>query len=187
MTTGHIWLEQSFIPAAMKKPDRSIQQRLLRAAGFPFVLALALWLWMEDWLWEPLSRLMQYVGALPVLRQIETLIRRAPPWLALACFGVPIVVLLPFKFAGVWLFAKGHYLTGGSMFLGAKIAGTAVAARIYTLTRDSLMTLEWFANLHARFIKLREYVFCRVRRTRAWRLIHLLRRQLQRFMRKLRH
>ena len=163
----------------MKNPPRSLKQRLLRAASQPFVLVLALWLWLEDWLWEPLSRVMHDIGALPVLRQLETLIRRAPPWLALACYGLPILVLLPFKFAGLWLFAKGHYLSGGGVFFGAKIVGTAIAARIFALTRDTLLQLAWFARLYARFIALREYVFCRVRRTWTWRLIRQLRRAIR--------
>jgi hypothetical protein len=169
----------------MKQPPASFKRRLLRAAGFPFVAALALWLWLEDWLWEPLARAMQFLGALPVLRQIESLIRRAPPGLALACYGVPILVLLPFKFAGLWLFAKGHYFSGGGVFIGAKIVGTAIAARIFSLTRDSLLQLAWFARLYARFIGLREYVFCRVRRTRFWHLTRLLRWRLRRAIRSL--
>ncbi len=126
---------------------------------------------------------MQRISRLPLLCRIESLIRSAPPWLALACYAIPVLALLPFKFAGLWLLAKGHYVFGGGVFLLAKIAGTAIAAHLFTLTRNSLMQLAWFARLHAKFIQLREYVFCRVRRNHAWRLIHVLRWRLSRRLR----
>lgn len=121
-----------------------------------------------------------------MLRDIETLIRNAPPWLALALYGIPVLVLLPFKFAGLWLFAKGHYFSGGSVFLLAKIAGTAVAAHLFTLTRASLMRMDWFAKLYAKFISLREYVYCRMHHSRIWRMVRIARWRMRRMLRLLR-
>lgn len=171
----------------MKSSRRSFRNRLLRSASFPFVLVAAVWLWLEDWLWEPLALLMQRIGRLPLLCHIEMLIRSAPPWLALALYGVPVLVLLPFKFAGLWLFAKGHYFSGGGVFLLAKVAGTAVAAHLFTLTQASLMCMPWFAKLYARFISVREYVFCRVRRSRIWRRMCILRWRMKRMLRALKN
>ena len=100
-------------------------QRLRRAAAFPFVVLLAILLWLEDWLWEPLAELMRRIDALPVLRQLEALLRRAPPWLALACYAVPVLSLLPFKLVGLYLLGKGHIILGGGVFVAAKVVGTA--------------------------------------------------------------
>lgn len=170
---------------ALKTDRRSFFHRLARSASFPLVLLAACLLWLEDWLWEPLAQLMQRLGRLPLLCRIEALIRAAPPWLALACYGIPMLVLLPFKFAGLWLFARGHFLFGGGVFLLAKIAGTAVAAHLFTLTRASLMKLAWFARLYAGFMKLRDYAYCRVRRNRLWRLTRIGRWRLGRKLRSL--
>lgn len=169
----------------LKTDRRSFLHRLLRSASFPVVVLAAILLWLEDWLWDPLAQLMQRISRLPLLHRVEALIRAAPPWLALACYAIPMLVLLPFKFAGLWLFARGHFMFGGGVFLLAKIAGTAVAAHLFTLTRPSLMQLAWFARLYAGFMKLRGYVYCRVRRNRLWRLIHVLRWRLGRRLRKL--
>jgi len=158
---------------------KDLLRRLRRALGFPFVLLLAILLWLEDWLWEPLSVLMRWIGALPIIRQIESLLRRAPPWLALACFAIPVLTLLPFKLVGLWLFGKGHYVLGGSVFIGAKVVGTAICARIFALTRDSLMRLAWFAQLWQWFVRLRAAVYERVRNHPAWVLAKKMGRDIR--------
>lgn len=149
-------------------------QRLRRALAFPFVLVLALVLWLEEWLWEPLAELMRLIGALPLMRQLEALLRRAPPGVALACYAIPVLALLPFKIVGLWLLGKGHFLLGTTVFIGAKVVGTAICARIFTLTRDTLMRLAWFARLWQWFVTLRAEVYARVTRHPAWRAAHTL-------------
>jgi hypothetical protein len=152
----------------MAKP---LRVRLLRALQFPFVLLAACVLWLEEWLWEPLSELMRRAGALPVIRNIESLIRNAPPWLALAYFAIPLVSLLPFKVAGLWLLGEGHVVLGVSMFLSAKIVGTALGARIFTLTQPALMRLAWFARLSSGFLRVKAHVYARVKRNALWRAL----------------
>lgn len=129
---------------------------------------LAILLWLEEWLWEPLGELMRRIGRLPLIRQLEGLIAHAPPWLALACFAIPLLSLLPFKIAGLWLFGRGHVLSGLGMFFSAKVVGTALGARIFALTRPALMRLAWFARLWAWFVALRERVYARVMANPVW-------------------
>lgn len=154
------------IKRGMTKPP--LKKRSLRALIFPFVLFAALVLWLEEWLWEPLGNLMRWIGGLPIIRNIENLIRRAPPWLALACFAIPLISMLPFKLAGLWLFGKGHFMSGISVFLSAKFVGTALGARIFALTHTSLMKLAWFARLWTWFVSFREGVYKRVKEHAAW-------------------
>ncbi|WP_018604820.1 hypothetical protein [Uliginosibacterium gangwonense] len=160
--------------------------RWRRTLGFPFVLLLALLLWLEEWLWEPLGELMRLLGSLPVIRQLEALLRRAPPWLALACYAVPVLTLLPFKIVGIWLLSKGHFVMGTGVFLGAKVVGTAICARIFALTRDTLMRLAWFAQLWQWFVNLRTAVYNRVKSHPAWILAHQWAAQIREQLRKLR-
>ncbi|MFT3735146.1 MAG: hypothetical protein QM776_08990 [Rhodocyclaceae bacterium] len=156
-------------------PEASLARRLRRAAGFPIVLLAALILWLEEWLWEPLSKLMRCIGTLPVVRQIESLIQRAPPWLALACFAIPLVSLLPFKLGGLWLLGKGHVVSGVSVFLSAKVVGTALGARIFALTRPALMQLPWFARLWEGLQRLRAYLYGRLKAHPLWQAVQRLR------------
>ncbi|GAA5166021.1 hypothetical protein [Viridibacterium curvum] len=158
-----------------KEPQPDLARRLRRAAGFPVVLLAALILWLEEWLWEPLGKLMHGIGRLPVIRQIEGLIQRAPPWLALACFAIPLVSLLPFKLAGLWLLGKGHVVSGVGVFLSAKVVGTALGARIFALTRPALMQLAWFARLWEGLQRLRAYLYGRLKAHPLWQAVQRLR------------
>lgn len=157
---------------------------LRRSLGFGFALVFAFLLWLEDWLWEPLAELMRRLGTLPVLRQIEALLRRAPPWLALACYAVPVLSLLPFKIVGLYLLGKGHIVLGGGVFILAKLVGTALCARIFALTRHTLMKLAWFARLWRGFVALREAVYARVTSHPVWRAMRRYRLALKRQIRR---
>lgn len=163
----------------MDKSPTNLRQRLIRAASFPFVLLAAIVLWLEEWLWEPLGELMRRVGQLPLIRQAEALIRRAPPWLALACFAIPVLSLLPFKLAGLWLLGEGHVVSGVSVFLSAKVVGTALGARIFALTRPALMQLPWFARLWHWLLDFKARVYARVKAHPVWQLCVRTKRWLQ--------
>src|SRR5574343_501955 len=89
---------------------------------------LALLILFEEWGWEPLQRALARLGRLPLLRQLEAAITRLPPLLALG------------------LIAHGKRLLGVAVIVAAKLVGTAVVARLFTLTRPALMRMAWFAR-----------------------------------------
>jgi hypothetical protein len=100
----------------------------------------------EEWLWEPLKRMMMAFSRLPVIRQLAAFISRLPPVAALALYLVPVVTLVPFKIAGLWLIGQGHTIFGISTFLAAKVIGTALLAWLFSLTKPALMQIGWFAK-----------------------------------------
>src|SRR5689334_16830173 len=116
---------------------------LKKILAAPFVFLAAIFVLLEDWLWDDLLRLMAALGRLPVLRQIETLIASLPPYPALAVFAVPSLLLIPVKLAAVWLLAHGQHVLGLGIVIGAKVVGTALAARIYSLTEKKLLLIGW--------------------------------------------
>lgn len=124
---------------------------LLLAAAFLF----------EAWLWDIFSALSRWLSRhLPLVamrRSIEKAILRAPPYVALALFVIPGLLVLPFKLGGLWLIAHGHVLWGGLVFLMAKFATVGVAAFLFELTRNKLMTLQWFARLYAMVMRWRDW------------------------------
>lgn len=130
-------------PVALLRP-------LLVALGVVVVL-------IEEVLWKALGRLMAWLGRLPLVARAEEFIRRLPPYPAMALFLLPIAVILPFKFAALWLMAKGRFLTGLAVLLAAKVSGMAVWARLYALCRPSLLTLGWFAKLEATLLRWRAW------------------------------
>ena len=81
-------------------------------------LVLALVILFEEWGWEPLQRAMAAIGRLPVLRQLEAVVRRLPPYLALVVFFLPGLMLLPIAYATFVLMMNRRSLLGDDMPIG---------------------------------------------------------------------
>jgi hypothetical protein len=145
-------------------------KRLLTAL-FNATLAplLALLLIFEEWGWEPLSRWLAKLARLPVFAQLEKLIVRFPPYVALVAFLVPMLLLLPVKLLALYWISRGHAVLGLSVILAAKMLGTAAVARLFTLTQPALMRLAWFARLYGRWIPWKDALIARVKNSGAWR------------------
>ena len=138
---------------------------------------LALVLLFEEWGWEPLQRALARIGQLPGLRWMERWISSLPPYAALAVFLVPTVLLLPIKLLALWLISRSWVLGGTLVIVMAKLVGTAVVARLFTLTQPALMNLPWFARLFARWSAWKTALLERVRASRPWRLARQMRQQ----------
>jgi hypothetical protein len=134
---------------------------------------LALLILFEEWGWEPLGRLLARLGRLPFIAAVERRIGTLPPYASLAAFGVPVIALLPVKLAALWLLAHGHAVLGVTVIVLAKLAGTALAARLFTLTRPALMRIAWFAYWFSRWTAWKDALLVRVRASAAWRTIGL--------------
>lgn len=145
---------------------------LKKILAAPFVFLAAIFVLLEDWLWDDLLRLMAALGRLPVLRQIETLIIGLPPYLALTVFAVPSLLLFPVKLAALWLLAHGQQMLGLLLVIGAKVLGTALVARIYSLTHPKLLSIGWFAWLHQRFTAFKAKVYAYLKATHWYQTAH---------------
>lgn len=157
-------------PAAEGGPE-SPRRRLL---GGAFAVLAAIWMFLEEWVWDTMLAVMAWLSRLPPIRWIESKVARFPPYVALACFLVPGAAMLPFKLAAFWLIAHGHGLYGLWVFVLAKVVGTAFLARILALTKPQLMTIGWFAWAYGGVIAWKERLYAYVRsipayrRARAW-------------------
>jgi hypothetical protein len=129
-----------------------MKRLLKRLLAAPFVLIAAIVILFEEWLWDDLQRIATAIGRLPLLRQVESLIASLPPYVALAMFAAPSLLLIPVKLAALYFIAHGQPMLGLMTAIGAKIAGTALVARIYTLTHSNLLRIGWFAWLHGWFL-----------------------------------
>ncbi len=170
------WEPVIFLPESMKTWLRLPLRLLNNLIGW----LLALLILFEEWGWEPLQRLMAAIGAWPGLRWIEGAIRRLPPYGALALFALPSLMLVPVKLGALWLIGHGQVLTGAVVIITAKIAGTAVVARLFTLTQPALMRLAWFAALHGRWTRWKGALLAHVRASGPWRAARALRRRVRR-------
>jgi hypothetical protein len=172
-------------PDGPRSPWRRVLLTPLRALEAVLGWLLALVILFEEWGWEPLQRMLARMGAWPGLRWIEGAIRRLPPYAALALFALPTLMLLPVKLGALWLIGQGQVVAGAVVIVVAKLVGTAVVARLFTLTRPALMRLDWFAALHGHWTRWKNALLERVRASRPWRAARLLGRRWRRRWRRL--
>jgi hypothetical protein len=145
-----------------------VAQATARALGTVAIWLMAAILLFEEWGWEYLAAVVAWFGRLPGLRWIEARIRQLPPYGALGLFAVPVLSLLPIKLLALYWLGHGHQVLGISVIVLAKVGGTAVTARLFMLTRPTLMRLAWFARWFTRWMDFKEGVLNRVRQSPAW-------------------
>jgi len=141
---------------------------------------LALLILFEEWGWEPLQRALAKLARLPLIGAIERRIAALPPYAALAVFALPSLLLLPVKLVALWLIGQGQAMLGALVIVVAKIAGTAIVARLFVLTRPALMRLAWFARIYTRWIVWKDTLLARVRASWPWRAARVLKRAVRR-------
>ncbi len=127
----------------------SLLQKLKRLMLVPLSWFAAIIFLIEEFIWDRTAAFMARLGAMRLVRAVETRISALlPPW-ALITFLLPSLILIPAKLIGLHAIASGHLLFGSGVFLLAKLLGMALFSRIFNLTRPALMQLVWFARLYA--------------------------------------
>jgi hypothetical protein len=143
-----------------------------RSLAAPFVILAAILFVIEDWLWEDLARMAAAIGRLPILRSVEAFVARLPPYPALLFFATPALLLVPLKLIALFLISHGHATMGVLTIIVAKFAGTALVARIFTLTHAQLMRIVWFAWLYARFTGFKTHIYFTIKTTAIYQIVH---------------
>jgi hypothetical protein len=137
----------------------------------------------EEALWVGFLRLFRWLGRFGLLRWLDARLARVPSMVALVILLVPVALLFPVKIAGLWMIASGRFMMGCCTMLLAKIASTAIVARIFLTCRPQLMRMPWFARLFNVACALRDRVHDWLARQPAWRdakrFMALLRRILK--------
>lgn len=162
---------------------RELLRTAWRIARGPLIAALnivaALIVLFEEWGWRPLSdflaRLAKYAPVAAVERWIATL----PPYAALVTIALPTTLLLPLKFVAVWLLANEHFASATLLFFGAKVASTALIARIFILTKPALMRIGWFASIYNWFVPWKDALFDQIRTSWVWRYGRMLKTRIK--------
>jgi len=153
----------------------------MRSLSRIFWTFLAVLFLIEAWLWEKLEPVVaSVVRAIPLARvkaAIAAGVNALPPFAVLFVFLIPVVVLLPFKLAAVWLLAEGHFLLAIGVYVLAKLVGVGVAAFLFETCKPKLLQMRWFAALYAW-----------VRRVWAWahRLVDPIKARIKGWMARLR-
>ncbi len=141
----------------------------------------------EEWGWEPLHRAMLWLGRWPPLAGIERRIGAMPPYAALVVFLLPTLLLLPIKLLALWLIGQGRAGLGLLVIVIAKLAGTALLARLFQLTQPALMQLAWFAHGYGRWTAWKEALLAQVRASWAGRVGRVVKRRVAQRIARWRH
>ncbi len=136
---------------------------------FALNVLLALLLLFEEWGWRPLSNLLAQLARFRIWAMAELWIAGLPPYGALVALGIPTAILVPAKVFGVYLLALGHFFTAALVIIAAKIASTALIARIFLLTKPALMQIGWFQRAYDFFVPWQESLFAWIRGSWIWR------------------
>ena len=151
-----------------------LSRPVVRLAGLLLKRALevllAIVIVFEEWGWRPLAQLIASLARYAPIARLEMLVRGLPPYPALAVFALPGLMLLPLKLLALALIAQGHVVWATLLFVGAKVGGTAIVARIFQLTQPALMQLGWFVRLHDTVMPWKHALVERVRASRTWRV-----------------
>lgn len=140
----------------------------------------ALVLLFAEWGYEPLAAALARLSRFLVFARLEAWMVSLPPYGALALFAAPAVCLLPIKLVALYLLATGHAVLALGLIIAAKVAGTAVVARIYMLVRPQLMEIDWFRSAHDKLIPWQERMFDEIRSSAAWRAGRIVRVEVKR-------
>ena len=154
-------------------PPKSLLRRILRGL---VTIPLALWIFLEEWVWDEMLAFMSWLGKLPPIHWVETQLAKLPPYAAFIAFVIPGAILLPFKLAAFWLIAHGHGMYGLWVFIIAKVIGTAFLARIFSLTKPALLTIGWFNRAYLAITGWKERLYAYVRALPAYQRIRELAR-----------
>lgn len=143
-----------------------------------FGFAVALIVLFEEWGWEPLQAAIGRLAHWPPIAWLERRLAALPPYAALAVFAVPGLALLPVKLGALALITRGHALGGLLLIVAAKLIGTALVARLFSLLRPAMMRLAWFARGYARWTAWKDGWLARVRASAAWRAATRIKRRM---------
>ncbi len=132
------------------------------------VVIAALIMFFEEWLWDRLTKFMAWVARAPVFRWLEKRLAVLPPYGAMAVFLVPGAMLLPVKIAALYFMTHGHPGGGLAIIIAAKVIGTAIVARIFTVCRPALLTVRWFRRFYEWIVRVKNRLYGTIKSMPAW-------------------
>ncbi len=135
------------------------------------IVLAALILLFEEWIWNTMLRATARLVAHPWIQAAERRLAQLEPIEALCAFVLPMLILLPFKLAAIYVLARGHLLAGTVVLVLAKIVSTTLGARIYVVVRPQLQRIGWYARLESRFLAWKRRIVAALRATPTWQAL----------------
>ena len=147
-------------------------------SGF-FVLIATIIIFFEEWLWFRLLKVMNAITSLPILRSVETILRRQNKWVSLAVFIIPELSFIPVKLGVVWLMGNKHAFFGVILFIAAKLTGTALFAWMWEVTSPKITEFKWVCIIRDTVIRVRTWAHDWIRSQPMYHKVHEMIRLLK--------
>lgn len=133
---------------------------MMRRALQPLWFLLAFIFLIEAWLWDHLEPIVARIVALIPLRAFKSWcaakVVGLSPYSSLLVFIVPVVLLLvPLKFAEVYLLTHQLWISAIILIIASKFVGMGVLAFSFDVTRDKLLQIDWFRKLYTFLVDIR--------------------------------
>ena len=169
-----------FIDSRVTRITLAALRALGRAARLILQTLIALIIVFEEWGWRPLAAALGKLARLKPIAWLEAQIQRLPPYGALLVFGAPSILILPLKLVAVFLIASGREFEATLLFIGAKIVGTAIVARLFQLTEAQLLQIPWFARAYGVFMPWKDALTAWIHGSWPWRYGRVVKERVRR-------
>jgi hypothetical protein len=130
---------------------------------------LAIFLIIEEWLWDLLTAFGHSLAHWLKLERFEQWLSRTSPNMALVAIGIPILIVTPINLAAFGLLAHGLILQGVLMEVLAKLLGTLLIARVFALTKPQLMTFAFLRIVYTTIMAWLQWAHRKITETPVYR------------------
>lgn len=138
----------------------------------PFTYVLAAVYFLVDAVFMTVATpISNWIAARVELKRLRDWIRSLPPYASLALISVPLIILEPVKPLAAYLAATGKIMPSAIVLVVGELLKLVLVERLFSLTRDKLMTIPAFAWVYARFLEAKAWL----ETTEAWRIVHSVR------------
>lgn len=133
---------------------------MMRRALQPLWFLLALIFLIEAWFWDHLepvvARVVAFIPLLAFKAWCADKVKGLSPYPSLLVFIAPLIVLLvPLKFAEVFLLTHHLWISAIVLIVASKFIGMGVLAFSFDVTRDKLLQIGWFRKLYEILLDIR--------------------------------
>lgn len=143
---------------------------------------LALLLILEEWLWDVLSLIGHYLIRLLNWEAYEQWLIQSSPRQALLVFLLPVALVTPLNLLAFGLMAHGLLVQGVLLELLAKLLGTLVISRIFTLTKPQLLTYRLLNRIYSTIKRWLHWAHHKVVATAVYQRAQALKKQIRSYL-----
>ena len=130
---------------------------------------LAIFLIIEEWLWDLLTVFGHWLIQCLHLESLEQWLSNTSPAMALMAFSIPILIVTPINLAAVGLLANGLILQGILMEVLAKLLGTLLVTRVFALTKPQLLTFAFLNIIYTTINRWLQWAHLKITETPVYR------------------